>query len=1011
MILHLRKNNPDILCLVDTRLDADKYRVLMNETNLNCYYSQGANSSRGVCILVKKNIPINISLIHQDRDGNLIVIKCEFGDHEFLLINAYGPNTDSPIFFEDIFEIIDNDPTTNVMLSGDLNVTLNPEVDNLNYVNDRNVNARKKLNDLMSQHLFIDTFREKYGEEKSFTWTSWNGEKKARLDMCLTSQSFNPYITDFVLLPYYKSDHRPIMTTVDFDAFTRGKGYWKCNNSLLKDPQYVNKIKDTIKNTCAKYYTHPVYDNFFQEATVQELNMFKQKSAEDLQSLDYNIDPNLFMDMLVNDIRNDSITYSIAKKKRENMEEERIYNDIIRLQNIKFSGTLVDNLDEELNTKQQEYNDFIENKAEKNLNFCKMKHEKFGEQPTTYFCNLEKNLSAQKYISRLKVEKNGVEEIITQQSAIADETRAYYRNLYADKDELITINSISDFLGADTGNYTKLSENQANDLEGDITGEELLSVLKKTSNDSAPGSSGLSYSFYKFFWGDLKHFILKSANHSFIIQKLPHSQRMGIISLLPKGNKPKEFLKNWRPVTLLNSIYKLISGVIAERINSVLGLIINHQQCGFVKGRYIGECIRTTYDIMEWANNNKKVGLLLLIDFEKAFDSVSFDFIVKALRFFGFKDNIVKWVETLLHNFTATINLAGNLTAIFDILRGCRQGDPIASPLFVIAIEILCIKIRNSPEVTGYKINAFEVILSLFADDCSIFLKYCANNLRNAVNILNRFYSLSGLKIQIEKTQVVCFGPLPAINYKMCEDLALNWSQNFELLGIKFNPNLQNMEINLEKKIEEIDITINNWKFRFLTPLGRCCIAKTLLLSKLSHAALVLPTLNKTTIKKIEDKIYGFIWGGSDKVARDDAKKSEKKGGLNMPDIQASWLSFKISWFRRLSNTVSAWGEIFNANLKCVYPELNKDNFLSKIGSYDILKLSKHIPSKFWQECMKALKICKLEYLKKTPEDLINSYIWDDHAFIQNNAPCKKNHYRTLSHKVNFPADTYYEGK
>ena len=106
--------------------------------------------------------------------------------------------------------------------------------------------------------------------------------------------------------------------------------------------------------------------------------------------------------------------------------------------------------------------------------------------------------------------------------------------------------------------------------------------------------------------------------------------------MIPKGDKPKEYLDSWHPITLLNSIYKLISGALAKRINSVLPTIIYKDQCGFESGRYIEDCTRTTYDVIENAQQNNKTGLLLLIDFQKAFDSISFKFIQDALKYFGF---------------------------------------------------------------------------------------------------------------------------------------------------------------------------------------------------------------------------------------------------------------------------------------------------------------------------------------------------------------------------------------
>ena len=165
-------------------------------------------------------------------------------------------------------------------------------------------------------------------------------------------------------------------------------------------------------------------------------------------------------------------------------------------------------------------------------------------------------------------------------------------------------------------------------MERVITSEELTNHLKKTKNNVSPGSSGFTNEFFKFFWKDLKIFVTKAINNGFENGMLSITQRLGIITLIPKGDKNKAYLKNWRPLTLLNSLYKLISGCIADRIKPHLDTIVHGDQKGFVSGRYIGEAIRSTYDIIQWAISNKKPGILLLIDFEKAYDSLSFSFMI-----------------------------------------------------------------------------------------------------------------------------------------------------------------------------------------------------------------------------------------------------------------------------------------------------------------------------------------------------------------------------------------------
>jgi len=190
-------------------------------------------------------------------------------------------------------------------------------------------------------------------------------------------------------------------------------------------------------------------------------------------------------------------------------------------------------------------------------------------------------------------------------------------------------------------------------------------------------------------------------------------QRLGVLNLLPKGEKNKNYLANWRPITLLNTIYKIISGTIANRIKKFLPKLVSYDQKGFVPGRYIGEAIRSTYDIMQIAKDKKKLGLLLAIDFEKAYDSVSFSFIKKTLDFFNFGPKIIGWVTLLLEDFSAVVAHCGNLSRKFQIGRGCRQGDPIASILFILAIEILSIKIRKTESIKGFNSNLGEMGLFL----------------------------------------------------------------------------------------------------------------------------------------------------------------------------------------------------------------------------------------------------------------------------------------------------------
>ena len=174
-----------------------------------------------------------------------------------------------------------------------------------------------------------------------------------------------------------------------------------------------------------------------------------------------------------------------------------------------------------------------------------------------------------------------------------------------------------------------------------------------------------------------------------------------IFTLLPKGDKPRQFLKNWRPISLLNITYKLASSCIAERIKTCLRSIIHEQQKVFLQGRYIGENIRLMYDLLNYTDNNNNRGMFLLVDFEKAFDSVSHDFILQILELFNFGPSIQNWFQVLYNGAKASVLRNGFLSESFQIERGCRQGDGLSPYLFLLCAEILGKMVRRDNTLKG----------------------------------------------------------------------------------------------------------------------------------------------------------------------------------------------------------------------------------------------------------------------------------------------------------------------
>ena len=139
-----------------------------------------------------------------------------------------------------------------------------------------------------------------------------------------------------------------------------------------------------------------------------------------------------------------------------------------------------------------------------------------------------------------------------------------------------------------------------------LTLEEAAESRKSMKNEKSSGPSGFPVEFYKIFWSHLKVLYIRSINWSFNEGNLSITQRQGVISLLPKKDKPRDNIKNWRPISLLNTSYKIMSGAIAKRIKYTLNDIISEDQIGFMKGRSISDSTRT----MNYANKKHIKGVL-----------------------------------------------------------------------------------------------------------------------------------------------------------------------------------------------------------------------------------------------------------------------------------------------------------------------------------------------------------------------------------------------------------------
>ena len=358
----------------------------------------------------------------------------------------------------------------------------------------------------------------------------------------------------------------------------------------------------------------------------------------------------------------------------------------------------------------------------------------------------------------------------------------------------------------------------------------------------------------------LKYFVLRSLNHAYISSQMSLTLRQCIISCLPKVDKPRQFLKNWRPISLLSVIYKIASAALAPRLRSPLENIISQNQSGFMSGRFIGKNTCLIYDILHYSQCEDIPGLLMLIDFQKAFDSVSWKFLNSTLKFFGFKQRLCKWIQVLNTNIKASVLQSGFLSEFIDIERGCRHGDPISSRMFIICAQVMLLLILNNKSIKGISVNGVEQIINQFADDTTLVLDGSKEFLVAALNTIEIFGSMSGLKINTDKTKLIWIGKKRYSKDKINTTCNFAWgATDFNLLGINFSTDLERItELNFSPAIKSIKKMLHVWHKRYLTPIGKIAVIKTLAISKLNHLFTSVPSPNKHILKEFETVFFNF---------------------------------------------------------------------------------------------------------------------------------------------------------
>ena len=948
----LKNSHPGISMIQESHsiiIDHDKWA---KEWNGLIFFSDGNSNSKGVATLIPQELLEAFELIEtkKDDDGRFLLINCKIHDIQLILINIYSPTKDNPTeqnnLYNYLHEKIEEYSDMNIILGGDLNTYLNINLDKKGGRAEKQSTFSESMNNLCNEFTLTDIWRVRNPKTHKYTRIerSRNGIVQSRLDYLLTSLSLTYQINATNISPGNSSDHSIISLSLNLtEPITRGKGYWKFNNNLLIDKDYVklinnkiSEIKDTVNMT----------------------------------------DKNQLWEYTKCQLRTDTLLYSCKKSK----ENKRIENELQK-QLIDFENKLSTKIEIE----DTEYHEYTIAKAEWERHIARKNHGiilrskakwvEEGEKNTKYFLNLEKRNFNNTCIKTLMNKDN---QEITDMKQILQEQKRFYKKLYTSKtNKSDTYQETLKYFTEDN-QFPFLTDIDKNDCDIPITLNECSKALQLLPNNKSPGSDGFTTNFYKFFWKDIKDLVFQSFNHSFESQKLSSFQRMGILNLLPKKDKDLRHLANWRPVSLLNTDYKILTKLLAMRLQKVIPSLVNSDQVGYIKNRYIGENIRILSDILQLTDIEEIEAYITQIDFEKAFDSIEWDFLFTTLKVLNFGDNFISWIKTLYTDISACAGNNGNYSEYFTLSRSIRQGCPISALLFLLVVEILANKIRNDQTIKGVKINNEIYKLAMMADDITLINKDI-QSIANAIVVFNKFEKCSGLKLNLNKTDIIPIGSQRGKDLVVPMDLKQIKVKHgpFKALGVWFSLNIEeSTNLNLTERIKSMSMLINIWKGRKLSLKGKITILRTLILPQIQFLFSMIAIPDKI-LKQLDKLFFDYLWDNKPaKVKRSTIIGSIDQGGLAMIDVYEIHAAAKCNWIKRLHvESESKWKTAFLQLLNVPKNLLNKN--LDPV-------IIRNCKSEFHKQTLTAwIKVfCKEP---TTFNDIINQYLVYNKAIKINN--------------------------
>lgn len=385
---------------------------------------------------------------------------------------------------------------------------------------------------------------------------------------------------------------------------------------------------------------------------------------------------------------------------------------------------------------------------------------------------------------------------------------------------------------------------------------------------SAPGPDGFSGHFFTSCWDIIHLDIFNAVLDFFKLSTLPRAYTSSFLVLIPHGAVEKaKAIKDFRPISLCNLIYKIIARLFNDRLASILPLIISENQGAFVKGRNILENISLAQELTQ-EFNRKCYGhnVIIKLDMGKAYDRLEWDFLFQVLLRFGFHPGWVNYIRAMFTNCWFSVLYNGGVHGFFKSTRGLRQGDPLASSLFILAQEVLSrglttlldhglVKAYHGPR------GCPAISHLLFADDTIIFTNGSKASLTNLLRFLSKYEEASGQKINRGKSGFLMYKKTHPSRVAIVSQITgfIRKELPIHYLGVPLfvgAPRSAYFQVLLER----IRRKISHWKCHQLSKGGRIVLLQSVLLSMPIYLLSVL-TPPATVLQRLNRIFRNFLWG------------------------------------------------------------------------------------------------------------------------------------------------------